>query len=530
MQKLPIGISEFSELRGKKCVYVDKTKYVYSLLKDHARTFLARPRRFGKSLFVSTLEAALQGKKELFNGLWIAQSDYEWTLYGVIRLDFSQLSSQTVAGFVEGLIYVLKDIGKTNNLKLSESNDLNVVFMDLISNLYLKYQSVAILIDEYDFPILHTLHDTKLAMGIRDVMKSFSCVIKAQSSAVKIVFVTGVSAFSKSGLSSGLNNLDNLTMNERFFDVCGYTDLEVDYFFKEHIEEWADFRKLAYDELRKQLKVWYNGYSFIENTPTVYSPFSFTCSLHIKKLHNFWFESATPQVLLNELNKEKRQNECKILDVDQLRGTWDLLQTFEIESLPLTALLFQMGYLTINSYDPLTRNYKLKYPNLEVRASFQRLLVALVTNKETAHINPLVGDLYAFLVQEKMEEVVAVLTNIISGIPYSLHIEEEKFYHALLQTIFSAAGVEVQSERMTSIGRMDLVLELPNILYILELKMNKSPEEGLNQIETQKYFETFLHKDKPIRAVGLSFVRIKTNKKKKASSDFVISYSMKTIK
>ena len=527
MQNLPIGISGFSELRQENCVYVDKTKHVYSLLKNTRRTFLSRPRRFGKSLLVSTLEAALQGKKELFEGLWIAGSDYSWEPKGVISLDFSQLSIESKDSFIRSLIYVLKDIGKMNEVLLEENPDLNVIFINLISAIYEKFKFVAVLIDEYDYPILHTLHKPDLAIEIRDIMKSFSCVVKAQKDFVKFVFVTGVSAFSKSGLSSGLNNLTNLTMNKKYSDICGYTDEEVDLYFKEHIKNWADLNKLPYKEIREQLKTWYNGYCFKENTSTVYSPFSFTSALFVEEFQNFWFESATLQVLLDELSKEERKNECKLLELDHLRGTGDLLQTFEIESLPLPALLFQMGYLTIDSYNPLTRNYQLKYPNLEVKASFHRHIVALLSHKSISYINPFIGDIYGFLAEENMDELVSTLTNILSNIPYPLHIEDEKFYHALLQTIFSAAGIETQSERFTSIGRMDIVLELPTVIYIVELKIKEAPKIGLTQIETQKYYQPFLHKGKPIHALALSFLRKKATKK--ASSSFTITYAIKKI-
>ena len=527
MQNLPIGISGFSELRQENCVYVDKTKHVYSLLKNNCRTCLSRPRRFGKSLLVSTLEAALQGKKELFEGLWIAGSDYSWEPKGVISLDFSQLSIKSAEASERSLIYILKEIGKMNEVTLEDNPDLNVIFMNLIFALHAKFNFVAVLIDEYDYPILHTLHKPDLAIEIRDIMKSFSCVVKAQKDFVKFVFVTGVSAFSKSGLSSGLNNLDNLTMNENFFDICGYTDQEVDLYFKEHIETWANLRQISYEEVRAQLKVWYNGYRFEENSLSVYSPFSLTCALNSKKLQNFWFESATPQVLLDELSKEERKNECKLLELDHLRGTGDLLQTFEIESLPLPALLFQMGYLTIDSYNPLTRNYQLKYPNLEVKASFHRHIVALLSHKSISYINPFIGDIYGFLAEEKMDELVSTLTNILSNIPYPLHIQNEKFYHALLQTIFSAAGIETQSERFTSIGRHDIALELPNVIYIVELKTKEAPEAGLTQIETQKYYQPFLHKGKPIHALALSILRKKATKK--ASSSFTITYAIKKL-
>ncbi len=549
MQALPIGISSFAELRTTDCVYVDKTKHIYSLLTTNTRTFLSRPRRFGKSLLVTTLEAALHGKKALFEGLWIANSDYSFEPKGVIRLDFSRLDIKSVEAFEQSLFLRLQALANSYGITLDTTLHPNAALDLLIDQLCPidnstgaglskdtapskpleknQFSSVAVLIDEYDYPILHTLHNPELAIKIRDLMKSFSCIIKGQETRVQFVFVTGVSALSKSGLSSGLNNLGNLTMNEAFFDICGYTDKEVNFYFKEHMEHWSKERKIPYTTLREDLKSWYNGYRFEENSLTVYSPFSLTCALNERKLKNFWFESATPQFLLDEMKKEGRKNECKLLEIEQLRGTGDLLQTFEIESLPLPALLFQMGYLTIDSYNPLSRNYQLKYPNLEVKASFQRHLLALITHKQTTNINPLIGDIYYLLSEEKIEECISVLTSILSDIPYSLHIENEKFYHALLQTIFSAAGIETQSERSTSVGRMDITLVFPTLVYIVELKINRPPEEGLAQIEKQKYYEPYLHKGKPIRALAISFLRKK--KSKKENSSFEIKFAIKDI-
>ncbi len=529
MQNLPISISEFTELRQKKCVYVDKTKYAHFLITKNSRTFLSRPRRFGKSLFVSMLEAVLQGKKELFEGLWIAKSDYSWDPMGIIRLDFSLLNLQNAEQFTSSLMYLLQTIAEKNKVTLKDSSNLNTAFMSLIAALDAKFPTthVAVLIDEYDYPIFHTLHQPDIAEEIRSVLKSFSSVIKAQAKYVQFVFVTGVSAFSKSGLSSGLNNLLNLTMLEDFSGICGYTEEEIDLYFSEHIQAWSKHHNTPYENIRTDLKTWYNGYCFKEKTPRVYSPFSLTSALYIQNLKNFWFESATPQFLLTELAKEERQKETQFLELDMLRGTEDLLQTFEIENLPLTALLFQMGYLTIDSYEPLSRNYTLRYPNLEVKASLHRHLIGLLSKKTTFSINPLIGDLYTSLVEADIERTAATLQKILSEIPYSLHIPKERFYHSLLQTLFSAAGINTQSERSTSIGRMDLVLELPNFIYIIELKLNAPALEGLKQIETQKHYEPFLNRNKPIRALGLSFLKKKSSKK--TSSSFQIDYAIKAI-
>lgn len=531
MQDLPMGISEFTELRQKNRLYVDKTQYVYRLLTKDSKSFLSRPRRFGKSLFVSTLEAALQGKKDLFQGLWIAKSDYHWNSYGVIRLDFSELAASNLSDFKEKFILILLKSAEINHVVIEKTSNIDALFMQLISKLYNVSDEVkrpvALLIDEYDSPILHALHDQKLAQDFRDVIKSFALVAKANQSRIEVVFVTGVSAFSKSGLSSGLNNLENLTMDEEFFSICGYTDAEVDCYFKEHMEAWAEARKVSYREVRESLKTWYNGYCFKENTPTIYSPFSLTSAVKVKELRNFWFESATPQFLLDEFCKEQRQEECKLLELNRLEGSGDLLQTFEIESILLPALLFQMGYLTIDLYDPLSGNYTLKYPNFEVRASLNKHLVSILVNKTITKVNPLIGNLYKFLIKEEVVEVVNCLSEILSRIPYPLHIDEERYYHSLLQTIFFATGIDAQSELPTSAGRMDLILELQKSIYIIELKLNVSAEKGLKQIESQKYYEPFLFKKKNILCLGISFMRKKSSKKEKSA--FSITYALKRI-
>ncbi len=533
MQDLPIGISEFPELRETNCVYIDKTEYVYSLLKKNRRTFLSRPRRFGKSLLVSTLNAALQGKKELFKDLWIADSDYSWEPVGVIRLDFSRLSIENKEEFKNSLLYMLEQIGEKYNIELAPGADLNSSLAALIQSLCdtnrpNHFPSVAVLIDEYNYPILHTLNKPELAVEIRNILKSFSCVIKAEAELVKFVFVTGVSAFSKSGLSSGLNNLDNITIDKRFFSICGYTDIEVDLYFKDHITDWAKSSKIPYDILRKQLKTWYNGYCFKENTPTIYSPYTFTLAISKQELQNFWFESATPQFLLHELRKEERKSELKLLELDQLEGSWDLLQTFEIENIPLPALLVQMGYLTIDTYNPLSRNYTLRYPNLEVRSSLNKHLLATVTKQTTTEINPIIGNIYQYLVEKKVDKIIECISTIISNIPYPLHIEEERYYHALLQTIFFATGADVESERFTSIGRMDLIIKVPYTTYIIELKINLPPEEGLKQIKSQKYYEPFLLTENTILGLGISFLRKKTIGNEKSA--FEVTYVLEELK
>lgn len=530
MQDLPIGISEFTELRQKNCVYIDKTKQAYSLITKNSKTFLSRPRRFGKSLFTSTLEAILQGKKELFEGLWISNSDYLWQPVGVIRLDFSQISLTNIEHFISSFIFLLKNVGEKHGIELEETQDLNTSLMSLIFALHKKFPKtyVAVLIDEYDYPILHTLHNSSLAKEIREIMKSFSSIIKGQAEYVQFVFVTGVSAFSKSGLSSGLNNLLNISLLEDFFDVCGYTDTEVDKYFVEHIQAWAKLRNISYSEIREKLKAWYNGYLFQQKTPTIYSPFSLTCALHIKEIRNFWFESATPQFLLEELAKAERQEESQLLNLDQFQGSMDLLQTFEIENVPLTALLFQMGYLTLDTYDPLFGIYSLRYPNLEVKTALHKHLLIVLTQINASPFEQLMAQMGKALVHEDMPVLMECFQKIFTKIPYPLYDKTpEKLYHAVLQALFVACGITTHAEYSTHLGRADIILELPMITYVFELKVNVSAEKALKQIEEQKYYEPFLSESKHIYAVGLSFLRKKASSKK--PGQFSITYASKQI-
>jgi hypothetical protein len=320
-------------------------------------------------------------------------------------------------------------------------------------------------------------------------------------------------------------------MQKKFFDICGYTDKEVDLYFKEHIKAWAKEEKRPYKTLREDLKTWYNGYCFKENTPTIYSPFSLTCALHTKELGNFWFESATPQFLLDELTKAERREECNYLKLEDLTGNMNLLQTFEIECIPLTALLFQMGYLTIKARNPITQFYQLKYPNAEVKTALHTHLCATLTKTSLSAINSILSNLFSSLLEKDMEQFIACLTSVFSNIPYQLHEsekkpqEQERFYHAIVQALFVAAGIKSQAEFSTSQGRADIIVELPNLFYIIEVKANKSPDVALTQIEHQKYYEPLLHYHKPIIALGLSFHRKKA--KAESKGGFSITYATK---
>jgi predicted AAA-ATPase len=371
LQKLPLDLSTFSSLREQQYLYIDKTEYAHKMITGGHRFFLARPRRFGKSLFVSTLKEILEGNKELFEGLWIARSDYQWKPHGVIQLDMSSLDGSNPKFFRDSLCKELIKIASKLGIDAAiDTTSPMLALKDLVQALRKRFDRVAILVDEYDNPILHALKDAERAGAIRDEIRAFFATIKGLDSYIDFAFITGISSFVRADLFSGINNLRILTLDEHYAGVCGYTEEEVDSSFSAHIASWAEKEGCTYDELRKKIKEWYNGYHFSETSPSVYNPFSLMNALEAKKFKNYWFQSGTPTFLVEILRKE-----YKSFDPEYLEATDDLLQSsFEVNSIPLLALMFQAGYLTITGYEDAVQLYTLDYPNHEVRAAARRLL------------------------------------------------------------------------------------------------------------------------------------------------------------
>jgi len=509
LQKLPLGTSTFDGLRALHYVYVDKTKYIYDLINPgRQRIFLSRPRRFGKSLLVSTMKEILKGNRSLFSDLWIGQSSYAWEPHGVITLDFSDLSSQSLEECKYSLINMFAEVGKQYEITIDISSGVvNVVFGKLVLALHEKFGQVAVLIDEYDRPILHTLQNVERACAIRTLIQDFFTAAKARDQYIDFVFITGVSSFTKAGLFSGMNNLQVITLDEQYAGICGYTDQELDHYFAGHIQVWADKKSVSYAQLRQEIKTWYNGYHFGVDVLSVYNPFSLMYALYKQDFENFWFQSGTMTFLVEELKKAYRKQEYEEVDPEHFTATRDALGVFDIDRIRLPALMFQTGYLTITGYDSVHSEYKLGYPNLEVKVAFQKYLFEALTNVHAEYVAETASRLRTALDQINLDKTVVLIRQLFAHVPYQLHMPEEKFYHALLQMLCTVAGIKAQSEYSTDHGRIDLVLDLPNVLYVAEIKFNKPANEALAQIEERKYYERFLHCDKPIVLLGIAFRR-----------------------
>jgi hypothetical protein len=487
--KYPIGIQDFRKIREEGFVYIDKTEQIFRILKNGDYFFLSRPRRFGKSLLLSAIKELYKGEKELFKGLWI-EDQWNWEeQHPVIHLKFATFSYKDNP-LKEAIAFGLKREAENLGIELNESKFQNPL-EDLIRKAYQKYgQKVVLLVDEYDKPIIDYLDDIEQAEANRETLKNFYSVIKDSDPFLELVFITGVSAFSKVSIFSELNNLENLTLSRFSYSLLGITEKEIERFFP---EQWKEVD-------REKMRSWYNGYSW-GGEERLYNPFSllrfFKEGYQYK---NFWFETGTPTFLIKELKKHQYYN------IDHLEVSENQLNSFIISALNPTSLLFQTGYLTIDHYDKDLFLYTLRYPNQEVRFSMQQyLLQAYQDNLAVDPLSPVVRLLKALRTND-METVISTINSLFASIPYDLwQKENEHFYHALVHLIFSLLGTYIRSEVHTSQGRCDALVENERYIYVFEFKLDGSAEEALQQIREKGYLAPYLDSEKEKVAVGINF-------------------------
>jgi len=490
MLRYPIGLQDFKGLREDGYVYIDKTKHIYDLLQGKYY-FFSRPRRFGKSLLLSTLNYIFEGKKELFKDLWI-ENNIEWKKHPIIRLDFSAMNYRDL-GLYESIFRRLRDIAKKNNLPI-EDDSLKDFFEKLIIEMS-KTEKVVILIDEYDKPIIDYLEPEQIptAKEHRDIMKNFYGVLKNLDGHIRFLFITGVSKFSKVSIFSDLNHLLDITIHPKFGTLVGYTQSEVEHYFGEKIKEIATNQGLSYEELLLKIKEWYNGYSWLAEK--VYNPFSVLCYLSSESLRNYWFETGTPTFLVKIINKDFQYN------FENIKADDRILSNFLLDDIQALPLLFQTGYLTIQTHRE--RTYSLAYPNLEVKYSLIEHLLGEHT--QLYSVNAVASDLRDAFEQHDFELFQEQINVLFSKIPYQIFdANQEKYYHAVIFLIFQLLGYYVENEVSTSKGRIDSVVFSKTNIYVLEFKINNSAESAISQIKEKEYYKKYLDKNKPIFLVGIS--------------------------
>ncbi len=505
MKKLPIGIQTFRDIREEPYCYVDKTPLIQQLATQGGKAyFLSRPRRFGKSLLMDTLAEAFAGSRELFSGLWL-EDRWDWERkHPVVKLDFGEgvLSSQQELH--DQILTQLKRTEEAYQLLL-ESRNASSRFSELLIRLHQATGGRAVvLVDEYDKPILDNLEKPEIAIALREGLRDFYSVLKAQDAHLRFVMLTGVSKFSKVSLFSGLNHLNDITLDSQYATLCGYTQSELETVFAEHLEG------VDLDEVRH----WYNGYRFLGEA--VYNPFDVLLYLRKRKFSNYWFETGTPTFLINMI----REHRYAMPQLHEIRVTEDVLGAFDVGQIAVEALLFQTGYLTImeDTFDGAEILYTLGYPNHEVRSSLPRaFLHAFIPSPSTR--TPLSEALKKALDENRPELLESAFHAFFASIPHDWYRKNalakyEGYYSSLVYCAFASIGVEVIPEDVTNQGRIDLTVRWQTVVFVLEFKMLKpgTPAgSALAQIRECRYAEKYKTPETSVSLIGMEFDKKKRN-------------------
>jgi len=498
---LSTSIYTFRDIINENCMYVDKTKDIFNLiLKPKGQYFFSRPRRFGKSLTISTLESIFLGEKELFKGLYIYEQDYDWKKYPIIQIALNNLSSGTAEELEENIVFALRKIAKRNKIKLISSRSYQI-FQELIEELSYENGKVVILIDEYDKPILDNILNLEEAEKIRQVLKKFYGQIKACEEYIRFSFITGVSKFTQVSVFSDLNNLDDISMDVNYATMCGFTQEECEKYFAEWINENAEKNKMSKGQYLEKLKEVYNGSRFSEKNVTVYNPVSFTKAMEHGKFKHYWFETGTPTFLLKLLKKY----DYFIPNFESIQLKASSFSSYEIDRLRVEPLLYQTGYLTIKDYQLDGDLYTLSYPNREVKEAFVEYLSDYFTPVEREKAPVLIDHLRSALLANNLEEVFEILQIFYAKIDYDIKLQHEKYYQTIFYILFTLLGFRIKVEVSTNKGRMDAVVKTENYIYILEFKLNKSPEIAIAQIKEKEYYQKYLLDKRELILIGVNF-------------------------
>ena len=488
LQRLyPIGIQTFSKIREGNYLYVDKTEYVYRMTHSASSyMFLSRPRRFGKSLLTSTLHSYFSGRKDLFHGLAMEKLEKEWTEYPVLHFDMSMAKHVDKGGLERLLDFMLAEYERTFAINAVEG-DANLRLVNLIKRAYEQTgKKVVVLIDEYDAPLLDVVHEKENLGILRNIMRNFYSPLKACDPYLKYVFLTGITKFSQLSIFSELNNIKNISMLPEYGSICGITEEEMREQMGEGIGRLAGNLGVTPEEALEVLKQNYDGYHFTWPSPDIYNPFGLLNALADGRIDSYWFGSGTPTYLVEMLRKyhvipqEIGNRKCVAADFDA--------PTERMTS--ITPLLYQSGYITIKGYSAFSGLYKLDIPNKEVRIGLMRSLLPNYVQRP-AELNTMVAEMAEMIYNGDMDGALRLMRTYLSTIPYCDNTHYEGHYQQLLYVIFTLIGNYVDVEVRTPQGRVDMVLRTPSTLYVIELKLDKSAEAAMEQIDLKDYPERF---------------------------------------
>ena len=502
MAKLyPIGIQNFEKIRRDGFFYIDKTKLVYSLVKTGSYYFLSRPRRFGKSLLISTLEAYFEGKKELFEGLAIEKLEKDWVKYPVLHLDLN-------ARQYENLDSLKSELNKHLEIWEKQYGDeykdraLEERFYHVITKAYEKTgRPVVILVDEYDKPLLQAIGNETLQTEYRNTLKAFYGVLKSMDGFIKFALLTGVTKFGKVSVFSDLNNLKDISMDHRYIEICGITEKEIHENLEPELHDLADAQEMTYEEVCQELKERYDGYHFDYNTVGMYNPFSLLNTFDSMRFGSYWFETGTPSYLVELLKRDHYD----LYRMAHEQTNVDVLNSIDSTSQNPIPVIYQSGYLTIKDYEKEFGNYTLGFPNKEVEEGFIKYLLPFYSSVDRVESS---FQISKFVTEVRTGEVDAFfrrLQSFFADTPYELVKDLELHYQNVLFIVFKLVGFYVKAEYHTSEGRIDLLLQTDKYIYIMEFKLEGTAEEALQQIEDKQYALPFAQDSRKLFKIGVNF-------------------------
>ena len=497
----PVGIQNFESLRRDGYFYVDKTAKIYELAKTGRYYFLSRPRRFGKSLLVSTLEAYFQGKKELFEGLAMQEVEKEWKQYPVLYLDLNTRKYESEDSLSELLDEYL--IGWENIYGKNEAEKgLERRFAGVIRRAHEKTgERVAILIDEYDKPMLQAIGDQKRQDSFRSTLKAFYGALKSEDGHIKFALLTGVTKFGKVSVFSDLNNLEDISRDEAYYDICGISEKELIDNFSEDIQELARANGQTFEQACERLKTDYDGYHFYPDSPGIYNPFSLFNTFKKRQYGSYWFETGTPTYLVELLKLHKYD----LYRMAHEKTTSDVLDSIDASSTNPIPVIYQSGYLTIKGYIPEPRIYELGFPNREVEEGFLKFLLPYYTPLQETGSGFAIWDFISDVKSGDIDGFMERLQSFLADCPYELAKDIELHYQNVLFIVFRLAGLYTKVEYHTSRGRIDLVLQTDSYVYVMEFKLDGSAEQALQQIEEKQYALPFAKDSRKVYTIGVNF-------------------------
>ena len=500
----PIGIQTFEEIRKLDNLYIDKTEYIYRMTHtDGKYFFLSRPRRFGKSLLVSTFQSYFEGKKELFEGLAIEKLEKEWNEYPVLHFDLSKGKHMEKEQLNRYLLDIIEKQEARFDCK-SNKIDVNIRLDDLINVVYQKTgKQVVVLIDEYDAPLLDVAHEKEKLDELRNTMRNFYSPLKGNESMLRFVFMTGITKFSQLSIFSELNNIKNVSMDEPYAGICGITKEELLTQMSDDIDVLAEHLELSREETIQELKDHYDGYHFCWPSPDVFNPYSLLNCFADGRMDDYWFGSGTPTYLINMMRK------YDFLPADLGEAIEVGKKDFDAPTETMTTivpLLYQSGYVTIKGYDKPTKLYLLALPNQEIRVGLYGSLLPHYLTDKSAKANTTIAKMSVLVKKGDMDAAFYLLNDFLETVPYCDNTHYEGHWQQTLYIMFALlTNYDILVEQHTAKGRIDITMETADIIYVMELKFNKSAEEALAQIEAKHYADAFKMSDKKMVKIGLNF-------------------------